>query len=57
MTKSPIFGRRHYEYIAEAIKEEQPLCAEEIVEFLVMVFEQDNPRFDRARFLSACKGE
>lgn len=54
MPKSPLFGRRHYNYIAEAIKEELPGCGEEMAKFLVMIFEQDNPRFDGEKFIKAC---
>jgi hypothetical protein len=44
--------RKHYQAIAEAIRQgTEPIA---LVELLMNIFEADNPRFDRARFLKAC---
>lgn len=58
----PRFQKRHYTAIAEIIS----ACSEDqatlffadlprFVHKLVTLFERDNPRFDSARFLAACK--
>lgn len=44
--------RKHYEAIAKAIRESTEPIA--LVELLMDIFEHDNPRFDRQRFLEAC---
>lgn len=44
--------RKDYEKIAAAIKESREPMA--LVNLLMDVFEKDNPRFDRERFLTAC---
>jgi hypothetical protein len=59
------FQHRHYEAIAEVIKVERGRLfrgytdgrgygAEAVALELADLFARDNPRFDRARFLSAC---
>lgn len=44
--------RKDYEKIAKAFKEATEPVA--LVYLLMDVFEEDNPRFDRERFLTAC---
>ena len=49
-------SRKNYVAIAAALKASQ--ASIETVKAVAEVFEQDNPRFDRDRFLSAaCGGE
>ena len=50
----PMFSKRHYEAIAEVLMG----CDryEDIESGLADLFEDDNPRFDRDRFLEACEG-
>lgn len=44
--------RKHYEAIAKAISQgTDPVT---LVDILCDIFEADNPRFDRFRFLEAC---
>jgi len=52
------FSRRHYQAIADAI-EGVPTRGdirdrELVVDHLAALFQEDNPRFDRERFVSAC---
>jgi len=46
--------KKHYEAIASIVKLNfdgtQPVLARDLADY----FEQDNPKFDRARFLEAC---
>ena len=57
--------RKHYKAIAEALRAEraslrdtyQAMVVGSIAERLATVFTGDNPRFDRERFLRACRGE
>jgi hypothetical protein len=51
-TKGETMTRKHYQAIAEAIRQgTEPVT---LVELLMDIFEADNPRFDRARFMDAC---
>jgi hypothetical protein len=62
--KSPVFQHRHYEMIAGAIKDAvaTDTTAQDtgmgswrwLCEHYADMFERDNPRFDRKRFLLAC---
>jgi hypothetical protein len=57
------FTRRHYQQIADAISgtptggdiRERQRDRELVVDALAALFTEDNPRFDRARFVSACE--
>ena len=56
-----MFTRQHYEAIAEIMKinSTKEVCATRLVildiaEELANYFAQDNPRFDRQKFLEAC---
>lgn len=54
MNKRPMFQKRHYEVIAAAL-----WCTTSVrgaAEHLALVFERDNLRFDRSRFLAKCSG-
>lgn len=60
MKNAPMFERRHYEAIAELIREhvglgdmERLRLAEDFADRLA----RDNPRFDRSRFLKASGAE
>jgi hypothetical protein len=44
--------RKHYEKIAKAISKGTDIVV--LVEILMDIFEEDNPRFDRDKFLIAC---
>jgi len=44
--------RKHYEKIAKAISKGTDIVV--LVEMLMDIFEDDNPRFDREKFLIAC---
>ena len=62
MNKAPVFQHRHYKAIAALIAEMRylPIGADAqgaVIERFVTMFEQDNPRFDRARFLAAANGK
>ena len=56
------FTRQHYESIAKMIKEiasfmetrQQEEVLEDLVEKLAAYFKEDNPRFDKGRFIIAC---
>jgi hypothetical protein len=58
------FQRRHYEAIAQVMASEFPTLGKlerdmvwiGIVSGLSMMFEEDNPNFDKARFVLACTG-
>jgi hypothetical protein len=64
----PLFSRRHYEAIAKRIQtlvlSQNELSQDELDELIevrhhivadfVDMFEKDNPRFDRDRFIGAC---
>jgi hypothetical protein len=45
--------RKHYEKIAKAISEGTDIIV--LIETLMDIFEDDNPRFDREKFLIACR--
>jgi hypothetical protein len=54
-----MFAKRHYEFIAKTFRE-YPFAVSQLDLNLVASgladrFERDNPRFDRQRFLAACK--
>jgi hypothetical protein len=51
--------KKDYEAIAECIRESgiDEKVIEDLENALAGYFKQDNPRFDRARFLAACRGE
>jgi hypothetical protein len=48
------FSRQHYVAIADAISGGP--TESEIIDALCALFTEDNPRFDRDRFLAACTG-
>lgn len=59
-----MFQKRHYEFIARTLRERKPAQGaardrhahhEEIVLHFAISLAQDNPRFDRERFLMACE--
>ncbi len=50
-----MFQRRHYTKIAEVLAETKPDST--TLEYLMQMFEKDNPNFNRGRFLKACKVE
>ena len=64
--RKKMLTRKHYKAIAEIIKTQRDLATvfagkqfaiqriSDIVDGLADYFAQDNPRFDRARFLAAC---
>ena len=66
--KGPIFAHRHYAAIAavmadfptevgEAVDIGANAAVQEAVQnMLADMFQRDNPRFDRERFLAACSG-
>ena len=59
-----MFSKRHYEAIAKVIKDHNvndklpshrsTECCYYVVADIVDMFERDNPKFDRVRFLDAC---
>ena len=51
-----MFSQRHYQAIADVIKvgKFEPTLHAELVIGLIEMFERDNPKFDRVRFLDAC---
>jgi hypothetical protein len=60
--------RKHFEAVARILREERQLQRERpqrtddqrttyIASELAAVFQADNPRFDRQRFIAACTGE
>jgi len=61
MNKAPVFQHRHYKAIAAELSAHRDLiglnaqCA--VMVRFADVFERDNPRFDRARFLAAASGK
>lgn len=59
MSKAPIFQHRHYKAIAALIAGMSPVtrARDAIADDFADMFEQDNPRFDRARFLAAANGK
>ena len=62
MSKVPIFSRRHYQRIANELSLIRPLDRlsgafamwSQITDHFVILFQADNPRFDRERFLTWC---
>jgi hypothetical protein len=59
---NPVFQHRHYKAIAARIAEFKCLPVGEnnqwaIAESFAGMFAADNDRFDRDRFLAACKGQ
>lgn len=52
-------SKQNYEAIAECIRESgiDEKVIEDLENALAGYFKQDNPRFQQARFLSACRGE
>ena len=61
-----MFTKRHYKLIADTIVKAtkiERVRGERVVDFGTMVvlflalFEEDNPRFSRDKFIEACKGE
>ena len=48
-----MFSKRHYEAMAETISRNHETTHELILEMINM-FERDNPKFDRVKFLDAC---
>lgn len=63
MSNNPTFQHRHYKAIAAyfAAEIDKPLYIATYLQYLVFkaadMFEADNPRFDRARFIAAANGE
>ena len=55
--------RKHFDLIAAAMYANRPTAHFRLLQWaidcetLANVFQQTNPRFDRARFLNACNGE
>ncbi len=56
-----MFSQRHYDAIAGTIRQKKILikdeCRDSICELLLTVitmFEHDNPKFDRVKFIDAC---
>lgn len=47
----PMFQKRHYQKVAQLLQQEPQLTAE----ILAQMFAQDNPKFDRQRFITACQ--
>jgi len=50
------FSKRHYEVIAKEIREKNPKDKESFINLLANLFEGDNERFNKERFLKACNG-
>jgi hypothetical protein len=57
-----MFAKRHYEQIADVMRETWPGCPARgneqwlmTLKALVRTFERDNPRFDAQRFIAACR--
>jgi hypothetical protein len=50
------FARRHYEAVAEILKENTQAVQEKLVDSFVALFESDTDRFDRERFEKAVRG-
>jgi hypothetical protein len=48
------FTRRHFEQIAEIIKAMPKGKRKEWAETHAKMYEADNPRFDKAKFMKAC---
>jgi hypothetical protein len=51
-----MFTRQHYQRIAEILRRQQEATNEDLTDVakqLALYFKEDNPRFDRARFLRA----
>lgn len=59
MNKAPVFQHRHYKAIAATLANAQNAVGQLhiLAEIFANDFAKDNPRFDRARFLTAAKGE
>jgi hypothetical protein len=59
MAKGPLFQHRHYKAIAALIaKEDADNGYGDVMRIpFANMFEDDNPRFDRARFLAAANGK
>lgn len=60
MNKAPVFRHRHYKVIAALIEEGRVMAggiaANYYIDLFADMFADDNPRFDRARFLAAANG-
>lgn len=46
-----MFTKKHFEAVAHILKEAD---AEDLAAHFADIFEQDNPRFNRKRFMAAC---
>ena len=62
MAKGPTFQHRHYKAIANILNDMRymPVGADAqhgVIEAFLALFANDNPRFDRARFLAAASGK
>lgn len=55
MNKAPVFQHRHYKAIAATLAAWG--AGSYMAEHFAEMFADDNPRFDRARFLAAANGE
>jgi hypothetical protein len=49
-----MFTKRHYEAIADTIRKSEFQINKGIIKALINLFSEDNPRFDKAKFLKAC---
>ena len=56
-----MFAKRHYEFIAKVFRDYPFAVADRDLNLIAQGFadrfERESPKFDRARFLKACKGE
>lgn len=59
MANGPVFQHRHYKAIADLIATNMQGWddRDSVVSQFAIMFERDNPRFDRARFLAAASGK
>lgn len=64
MNKAPVFQHRHYKAIADLIAGMPDMAGynpaqvrASFIGALMLTFERDNERFDRARFLAAANGK
>ena len=59
MTEQPVFTKRHYVKMASAINKATPCLGTRwfVSSHLFKMFEKDNEKFDRTRFLDAIYAE
>lgn len=53
--KAPLFQSRHYERAARLVRNYPPAQMDMLIEAFLEFFEDDNPNFDRQRFVNACQ--